>query len=222
MRYAYTVLSRRHFPRFYEEEICGVPLLRAELPDEKRRTLDRCSAVLERYGVRRMLDDRLGKRFPVVPTDALWQQYAAELALLLLEQSRIPPEKAVVGLLSRRVTKAVMKAAEQLSDSVRAISLNVPDVDALAWHLQQRNGVPVLRSAGDVKLCFSQGMEAEGAVMLGERQPKIPGFTLSADVELPEGCPAEPLLAMLISAGKLEREEVAVKVRKEETALPEM
>lgn len=211
MRYAYTVLSRRHFPRFYEEAVCGVPLLRAELPDEKRRTLDRCAVVMERYGVQRMLDDRLGERLPLVPTSELWQQHAAELALLLLEQSHIPPEKAVVGLLSRRVTKHVLAAAESLSDQVRAISLDVPDVNVLTFHLQQRNGVPVLRGAGDVKLCFSQGIEAEGAVMLGERQPQIPGFVLSADVETPEGCPAGPLLAVLIRAGKIGKEAVCVK-----------
>ncbi len=210
MQYAYTVLSHRRFPRFYEERICGVPLIRAELPDEKRRTLDRCAAVLERYGVRRMLDARLGDRLPVVSTGELWQQHAAELALVMLKHAQIPPEQAVVGLCARRVTKYVLKAAETLSDRILAISLDVPDAERLAGHLQQRNGVPVLRGAGDVTLCFSPGIKTEHAALLGGRQPSVPGFTLGADVELPEGCPAEPLWAVLVETGKLDRDAVYV------------
>lgn len=212
MHYAYIVPTRRHFPRFYEERIYGVTLLRCELPNEKRRTLRRCALTLERCGVRRMLNSGLNGRFPLVSTRVLWQENAARLALLWLEREQLPPEKAVVCLRSNRVTQPFLHAAETLSDHVRAIALDLPEPEPLADHLRQRNGVPVLRCGGDVTLSFrGEDTESSGSFLcVGGVQPVIPGFALTAPVHPPADCPKEGLYAALCHGGRLSAAEVTV------------
>lgn len=211
MRYGYTVLCPQlHLPRFYRETVAGLELIRAELPRENSRTLTRCAAVMERYGVKRMLEGRL-PGYATVPTADLWQAHSSALALRLLASRNLPPERAVVALSATHVNRRVLTATEELSDQVWAVALEIPHASWLELWLQQRNGVPVLRSGGDLTLCFSPGITKEGAVELGARQPQVPGWGLEAKgVEVPQGCPVEPVLSLLVEGGALTESEIEV------------
>lgn len=198
MRFVYTALCpRRHLPRFYQEQVGGLSLLRMELPNDRPRTLRRAAAAAERWGAAWSLDARLEPHLPAVSTRELWQAHAAQLALLALKGRNIPAERAVVGISALRVSRQVLETAERLSDSVRAIALDVPERESLTLHLQQRNGVSVLEGRGDVNLCFCPQPE-EDCLNLGVRRPEIPGCTFSCPaVEVPEGCDRIGLASVL-------------------------
>ncbi|MCD8366792.1 MAG: hypothetical protein LUC48_02045 [Clostridiales bacterium] len=205
--YAYYVTNTAHRrPRYYEETVCGLPLLRIELP--RRWNGRRVGAVLRRAGVRYALNLPEGGTVtpepPLLSTRSLWQSVAAELALAALTRRGIPRETATVGVLASRVTREVWAALERLSGQVRALALDLPERERVALYLQRENGVPVLAGAGDVTLCFAPAEPREGRLLLGAERPAVEGFTLSVpEIPAPEGCPAEGLYAALYQSGRL-------------------
>ncbi|MCD7917089.1 MAG: hypothetical protein LUF84_01290, partial [Clostridiales bacterium] len=153
--YAYYVMNPAHRrPRYYEESVCGLPLLRVELP--RRWNGRRVGAVLRRAGVRYALNlpetGAILPEPPLISTRSLWQSVAAELALAELTRRGIPWGEASVGVLSSRTTKEVWDTLERLSGRVRALALNLPERERVALRLQRDSGVPVLAGPGDVTL----------------------------------------------------------------------
>ncbi|MCD8160891.1 MAG: hypothetical protein LUE61_06890 [Clostridiales bacterium] len=214
--YAYYIMNyARRRPRYYEESVCGLPLLRVELP--RRWNGRRVGAVLRRAGVRCALNlPEDGTILPeplLVSTRSLWQRVAAELALAELTRRGIPWGEATVGVLAGRTTKEVWDTLERLSGRVRALSLNLPEGERVALCLQRDSGVPVLAGPGDVTLCFSPAEPGKGRLLLGAERPAPEGFTLAVPgVPVPEGCPAEGLYGALEQRGRLPgRPEVCVR-----------
>lgn len=193
-------------PRYYEEWVCGVRLLRVELP--RRWNAGRVARVQHRVGVRGALNlpepEKTGAEARLIATRALWQSCGAELALAALAQRGIEPLQAVAGVRAKRLSRPVLDALEQLSMRVQALALNLPDREGVALWLQRRCGIPVLEGEGDVTLCFFRSEAAPGRLLLDEERPQFPGLGLLAPgVEVPEGCPTEGLYAALWEHGRL-------------------
>lgn len=189
--------------RYYEEEINGVHFLRAEVPGTPHtargaRLQRKAMEVLRRNGVSRFLNPELvGAR--KVATGPLWRAMAAPLALTGLTACGVPREEALVALHAGRVDRSVITCCTALAAEVRALSLDIPDCEPLAWALQRRFGIPVLEQGGDLNLCFSgrnKGIDLRGDT------PRPEGFTLGCSrLELPENCPPEPVLAYFLEQG---------------------
>ena len=198
--------------RYYEEEIGGVKMLRAELPGPARpgrglRLARRAVETLRCNGVTRFLNP--GPGVPrTVATGPLWRALAAPLAVTGLTALGVPTAEARVALRAGRVDRTVAACCAALAGEVRALSLEIPDCDGLTWSLQRRFGIPVLTGGGDLTLCFSG--QGDGVDLRGDA-PAPEGFALrSPALELPGGCPAEPLLAYFVEQGVLHLTDISV------------
>lgn len=163
--------------------------------------------VLRRNGVSRFLNPELvGAR--KVATGPLWRAMAAPLALTGLTACGVPREEALVALHAGRVDRSVITCCTALAAEVRALSLDIPDCEPLAWALQRRFGIPVLEQGGDLNLCFSgrnKGIDLRGDT------PRPEGFTLGCSrLELPENCPPEPVLAYFLEQGVIHLPDIRV------------
>lgn len=198
--------------RYYEEEIGGVRVLRAELPGlpRGRRSVHlarRAVETLRCNGVNRFLNP--GPGVPrTVATGPLWRALAAPLAVTGLTALGIASGEARVALRAGRVDRFVSACCAALAGEVRALSLEIPDCEALSWSLQRRFGIPVLSGGGDLTLCFSG--EGEGVDLRGD-VPAPEGFALrSGALELPGGIPTEPMLAYCVEQGVLHLTDISV------------
>lgn len=120
--------------------------------------------VLRRNGVSRFLNPEL-EGGQAVATGPLWRALAAPLALTGLTVQGIPHDQALVALHAGKVDRSIIPCCTALASEVRALSLDMPDREGLAWALQRRFGIPVLEQGGDVALCFSgrkQGIDLRG------------------------------------------------------------
>lgn len=211
--YGYLVVQGSR-PRFFQEEVLGLPLLRGQLPERgkrqrwERRGLD----FLRRAGVRTLLvGPESGHSFRLVETGQLYRRKAAQLALLELERREIPFREAVVGLRANRYSRAMEEACRLLAGRVRALALELPQSEDVVWQLQCEYGIPVFRGEGDVTLCFTPAEPGESRLLLGEERPEVEGISFTAPgLTLPEGCPKTPLLALLCETGRLGWEQVEV------------
>ncbi len=198
--------------RYYEEEINGVHFLRAEIPgtpDTARgvRLQRRAMELLRRNGVSRFLNPEL-EGGQAVATGPLWRALAAPLALTGLTVQGVPHDQALVALHAEKVDRSIVTCCTALASEVRALSLDMPDREGLAWALQRRFGIPVLEQGGDVALCFSgreQGIDLRGDT------PQPAGFSLDcAGLVLPEDCPPEPMLAYFVEQGVIHLPDIRV------------
>lgn len=198
--------------RYYEEEICGVPLWRAELPassspSRRQRLMQRAASTLRRHGVTRFLGEPLCG-IPGISTGPLWRAMAAPAALSLLDAHHIPHARAFVALRGERVDRSIITCCTALAPQVRGLALEIPDSDALAWRLQRQFGLPILASGGDLTLCFSgvpDGIDLRGDTPCPE------GLRLLCPAQtLPEDCPQTPLLAYLLEQGAIHLSDLAV------------
>lgn len=146
--------------RYYEEEINGVHILRAEVPGTPHtarggRLQRKAMEVLRRNGVSRFLNPELvGAR--KVATGPLWRAMAAPLALTRANRLWRAPGGGLGGApRGTGWTGSVITCCTALAAEVRALSLDIPDCEPLAWALQRRFGIPVLEQGGDLNLCFS-------------------------------------------------------------------
>lgn len=200
--------------RFYSEEVLGLPLLRAQLPERERREKWERKALgfFRRAGVRTLLNGPENcAPLRRTETGALYRHKAAELALLDLAQRGIPPREAVVGLRASRWTREMEMASRLLASQVRALALELPHREEVVWQLQQQYGIPVLQGDGDVTLCFTPAEAGDGRLLLGEPRPIVEGavFRLPG-LELPEGCPEEAVICVLCECGRAEWDTVEV------------
>lgn len=198
--------------RYYEEELNGLRVLRAELPgtahtSRGQRLQRKALEVLRRNGVNRVLNIGLSG-VPPVATGPLWRAMAAPLALTELTTQGIPPADALVSLRAGKVDRSIVTCCTALATSVRGLSLEMPDCEGLTWALQRRFGIPIFQTGGDLALCFSG--RATGIDLRGDC-PQPAGFALDcAEVELPGDCPPEPMLAYLVEQGIVHLPEVKV------------
>lgn len=214
--------ERRFRTRFRVESICGIPILRAELPGlpddpgaprRKERALRR----MEQEGCRRLMEPSDQAQLPPVSTRSLWQSVAAPLTLSFFLKHGQRPERARVALESDRVTRPLFSACCQLIPAVRSISLSPCLGDEeLAWWLERQYGVPVTSGGGDVTVCFTPGPGPAGACLpLGEEVPFLPDFTLDWNAgTLPENYPKLPLLSVLWETGRIRPEDLRVVERR--------
>lgn len=202
-------------PRFFREEVLGLPLLRGQLPrrGDPARWERKALRFFRRAGVHCLLNGPENAALPLTETGALYRRKAAEIALLELERRDVPPETAVVGLWASYASRELEAACRALAGQVRALALELPEREPLSWALQQDYGIPVFRGEGAVTLCFTPVPPQENRLLLGAARPNVPGIAFSAPgVEVPPGCPETPLLALLGETGRLGWEQIKVKI----------
>ncbi|MCD7821460.1 MAG: hypothetical protein LUG64_04530 [Clostridiales bacterium] len=206
-------------PRFFREEVLGLPLLRGQLPrrGDPARWERKGLRFFRRAGVHCLLNGPENAALPLTETGTLYRRKAADIALLELERRGVPPETAVVSLWASHASRELEAACRALAGQVRALALELPERETLSWELQQDCGIPVFRGEGVVTLCFTPAPPQENCLLLGERRPQVPGVTFSAPgVEPPPGCPETPLLALLGETGRLGWEQIQVQISQEE------
>ena len=210
--------ERRLWIRLKRETVCGISILRAELPGAPEdlsapRRRERGLWLLEREGCRRLMEGVDSAELPSVSTRPLWQSVAAPLTLSFFQKHGQRPERARVALEGDRVTRPLFTACCQLITAVRSISLSqCHGSEELAWWLERQYGVPVTSGGGDVTVRFIPGPGAAGACLpLGEEAPSLPDFTLDLkDAVLPEDYPRLPLMTVLLEEGRIQPEEVKI------------
>lgn len=205
-------------------ELCGLPVLRAEVsaPEQlsgKRleRRIHRAAVRLWEHGVSYVLVPPGFPWWPTlrtaglapVKTEELCRAAAAPLALAALTARGWEPERAVVSLAGRRVTTAMLRAAEILARQVCRLIVEVPDGgNELAEYLREEYGLPVLlpgtmRPA--LTVVFDASWQGQGAALrLWGEQPDLLGTELWVPgLELPPDCETLSLLAALWECGRL-------------------
>lgn len=213
------------------ETVEGVTLCRADCPVGRRtsqrarqRRLRRAARLLLQRGCRRVLTtpdfdgwatlEAAGLRR--VEPGPLCGALAARLALAWLERAAIPPERATVALVGRRVDRDLFEAAAALAPRVRRLAVEVPGEGAeLLRCLAEEYGLPALegRAGADVTLCFPGAAgEGSGALMLWGSRPDLDGLVLTAgDRVLPGELDPLPLLQILWEHGVLLGAEVGIR-----------
>jgi hypothetical protein len=203
--YYVTNLALRR-PRFFEETVCGLPLLRTELP---RRWNGRWVGELQRlFGASGAFnlpkEPKPGCQCRLIATQDLWQSAAVEVALCALAQQGRAPAEATVGVWASHLNRQLYRVLEGLADRVQALALEVPRSEAVALRLQRRNGIPIRQGEGDVTVCFAPAQPGAGRLLLGQPRPEVPQMRLWVPgVPVPEGCPETELYAALLQAGRL-------------------
>lgn len=212
---AYFFPSHRRRLRVWEETVQGMPLLCLELPARlTSRVCRRTGFVLARCGVHQLLNapaDWPGPPLPPLnPTRALWAQKAPEAALFLLRRLGSDPARATVEVCADRFSAPVERAILALVPRVRAISLSLPAPEAFLWRLQREYGVSPVSGCGDLSLCYAP-LPRRHALPLWQPRPQVDGAKLYYPIpDLPEGCPALPLLAALEEQGRVRAEEIQI------------
>ena len=210
--------ERRFRTRFRLESVCGISILRAELPGSPDdpgalRRRERALRRLEQEGCRRLMELSDQAQLPPVSTRPLWQSVAAPLTLSFFQKHGQRPERARVALESDRVTRPLFSACCQLIPAVQSISLSPCRGDEeLAWWLERQYGVPVTSGGGDVTVRFIPGSGSQDSCLpLGEDIPCLPDFTLDwKNGTLPEDYPRLPLLTVLWETGRIRPEDLRV------------
>ncbi len=206
-------------PRYFREEVLGLPLLRGQLPQrgDPARWERKALRFFRRAGVHCLLNGPETAALPLTETGPLYCRKAADIALLELERRGLPPHEAVVGLWASHTSRELEAACHSLAERVRALALELPERENLSWELQQDYGIPVFRGEGDVALCFTPAQPQENRLLLGAARPNVPGIAFSAaGVEVPPGCPETALLALLGETGRLGWEQIQVEISQEE------
>ncbi|MCD8354461.1 MAG: hypothetical protein LUC47_09155 [Clostridiales bacterium] len=202
-------------PRFFREEVLGLPLLRGQLPQrsDPARWERKALRFFRRAGVHCLLNGPENAALPLTETGPLYRRKAADIALLALEQRGVPPETAVVGIWASHASRELESACRVLAGQVRALALELPERETLSWELQQDYGIPVFRGEGTVTLCFTPTPPQENRLLLGTARPNVPRIAFSAPgVEVPPGCPVTPLLTLLGETGRLGWEQIQVQI----------
>ncbi len=212
-----------------QEQVCGLTLLRAEVPvapgareSAVRRRVERAARLLERAGTRRVLVpegfawwDTL-RRQELLPVDPapLCALLAAPLALAALERRGIPRGRAVVALQGGRVSRPFFQAAAALAGAVRGVAIISPNGgEALSAHLRQEYGVPALEDtpgfAADLTIEFSPSPGGRGEALILHGRPDLKGLGVCRrEGDWPPGFEPLPLAAALWEAGVLSADDL--------------
>lgn len=133
---------------------------------------------------------------------------APQIALSALRQSGGSAENANVALMSEKVCGELHGAARSLARTVRYLTLQTPDAEALALALRREYGVAakVLREGDAVRadLALSFDATGEGCIALTDEHLET---LYSAEID-GEICTDAPLLAALLSAGALQARDI--------------
>lgn len=204
--------------------LCGLPVLRAEVPapdglGQRRleRRIVRAAARLWAAGVSRVLTredfpcpDALSRAgLAAMETESLCQAAAVPLTLTALSVRGWEPSRAVVALAAEEISLPLARAAEALALHVCRIVVEVEaGGEGLANYLHEEYGLPVLppkvvRPA--LTVAFDGSWQGQGpALRLYGPKPDLMGVELwSPGVTLPEDCAPLPLLAALWESGRL-------------------
>lgn len=214
--------------RLREEKICGLTVLSAEVSvggrREAERRLLRAGEKLRAQGVRQLLEPPDSPFWTVLtrcglrPVDVgeLCRALAAEVTVCALRLRGWEPQRAAVTLSGERAGRHLLRAAERLTERVARVMIDVPgEGRKLAQQLLRRRGLPVL-DPGAVRpaltVAFDPGQRVRGAALLlyGPR-PQLLGTQIFArGIEVPEDCPAMPLLAALRERGLISDRDLGV------------
>ncbi len=219
MRVPYYVQGRGLWVRCWEEEVLGLELLRVELPRCRPGAARRVQRWLFRAGYRRVLNPPPGRPCSgpcpkPVETAPLYRARGAEVALCLLQQRGLEPERCVVGLRCRRWNRDLERIASALAPQVRGLALCLESQSAelrAEAFLRRSFGLPVFQGEGDICICFTPAPDAPGRVLLGTPRPDVKGLRLGwAGGALPEDVPRAALLTLLAQEGRIGWEEILV------------
>ena len=211
-------------------EIAGLPVLRVPVRRREgtpewllRRRVRAAGRTLARAGVRRVI---LPEEFPYggllagegvfpVETLPLWRALAAELAWRALRERGAGGEGAAVC--ADALTGEVRRTVEALLRRCRTVSLDVPDPEgAYARVLRRRLGAALRTgdAGAEVRLLFVRRRpERAGDIPLypGAEGPKAALRLPEAwEARMPKGAQREGVIAALLAAGRLQREEIAI------------
>ena len=211
-------------------EIAGLPVLRVPVRRREgtpewllRRRVRAAGRTLARAGVRRVI---LPEEFPYgellagegvfpVETLPLWRALAAELAWRELQRRGVPAGSVAVR--ADALTGEVRRTVEALLRRCRTVSLDAPDPEgAYARVLRRRLGAALRTgdAGAEVRLLFvRRGPERAGDIPLypGAEGPKAALRLPEAwEARMPAGAQREGVIAALLAAGRLRREEIAI------------
>ncbi|WP_130868886.1 hypothetical protein [Intestinimonas massiliensis (ex Afouda et al. 2020)] len=224
--------GRGRRPAAVRWDLLGLPCLRAEIPfrpglGEGRlgRRVDRGSRLLAKAGVRRVVTaadfpcwDRL-ERSGLRPVEAagFCQALALPLTLAALERQGVSPARASVVLSGPSVSRALLRAAEELCPRVRRLSVDVPgEGEKLAdWLWREFGAAMVSPDAGrraDVALRFGPGGEPGHTTfeLYGPR-PGLAGFRIVPPAGLEKrGLDTLAVLSLLWEEGRLDLRKIII------------
>lgn len=184
-----------------------------------RRRLRKIERLYQAHQVRRLI---IADSFPysgelrqcVRINELPFYRSAADLlALGVLDQCGISPEKAVVSLSAPRVCTELKAAAERLSAVVRGMAIDAPEggSDYAEW-LRRRYGIPIQQpNCADVTVAFGPGGQVHGTLIsLYEDSVSLSGLQVTApELELPQGYEAQ-FIAALWECGVLDRRQLRI------------
>lgn len=211
-------------------ELAGLPVLRVPVRRKNgtpewlvRRRVRAAGRALARAGVRRAI---LPEEFPYggllagegvfpVETLPLWRALAAELAWRALRERGAGGEGAAVC--ADALTGEVRRTVEALLRRCRTVSLDAPDPEGAYARALRRSLGAALRTGdagAEVRLLFARREpERAGDIPLypGAEGPKAALQLPEAwEARMPKGAQREGVIAALLAAGRLQREEIAI------------
>ena len=211
-------------------EIAGLPVLRVPVRRREgtpewllRRRVRAAGRTLARAGVRRVI---VPEEFPygellagegVFPVETVprGRALAAELAWRELQRRGVPAGSVAVR--ADALTGEVRRTVEALLRRCRTVSLDAPDPEgAYARVLRRRLGAALRTgdAGAEVRLLFvRRGPERAGDIPLypGAEGPKAALRLPEAwEARMPAGAQREGVIAALLAAGRLRREEIAI------------
>lgn len=196
------------------EQIHGLSVLTVELPQRSRRwkrEIRRGAELLRKNHVIRVLTPAQFPWWSILEQEGLRPVETRMLRCILapvwvtaqLKRKNIPPEQAVLCLKGERSDPALAQLARELCPLVRSMVFDIPGGNGVAERLRREMGIPVLPGDfGDVHLTLQLD---EGPVLAGAE------ITLSGR-ELPPDCDGVSLIGALWENGRIQPEEIALKV----------
>lgn len=213
--YAYFVSGSHRRTRFIEEAVLGMPLLRIELPIYLTKRSEKTIAKkLKQFGVHRLLTmppfSDLSLLPPCMETRSLWKKHAVDATLELLKQRSFAPNRSIVELVDDCFSSSVRQLTLELVPLVEHISLSMPVPESFAWQLQREHGIAPLSCPGTASICFTPAQRSL-ILPLWMEQPSVSNLSLFLpDLELPDRCPALPLLSALAQQGRIDPKQLEI------------
>ena len=172
--------------------------------------MKRGARLLYRNRVRRVLTPPEFLWWPILGEIGLQPVETAQLRSALapawvqekLKVHHVSPEAAVLCLKGERLEAEMERVARELCPKVRNLVIDAPGGRLLAERLRREYGMPVLPGrwpAAHLTLTFDGG-------------PVFPGVQYAVDIDLPEDCECDALLAALWEAGRISLGEITLKL----------